>query len=191
MIETIKERFAFYDSITDMSNILRRYFVINSFDGALTIFGLILGSYISGVEDSRLLIFIGISTSIAIGFSGLTGAFLTEKAERDRELKEMEIALNRNLDNTDYKKAYDYATILAGFVNGISPVVTSLILLFPFFFFSSDTAYPLSIIISISLFFFLGAFLGKISKENLIFTGLKLVLAGLACMGVIFIFGNI
>ena len=184
-----KERFKLYDSITNMGEILRRYFVMNSFDGALTIFGLLLGSFVTGVDDPELLIFIGLSTSIAIGFSGLAGALLTEKAEREREIKSMEKALHRKLDDTEYKRAYDSASILAGLVDGLSPVIASLFLLSPFFFLNIADAYYVSFALAIAVFFGLGAFLGKISKENVFLTGIKLVLAGLLCMFIIFLIG--
>ncbi len=183
------ERFRFYDSITGMSKILRRYFVMNSFDGALTIFGMLLGSFLANVTDASLIIAIGMSTSIAIGFSGMTGALLTERAERDREIKAMELALQRDLHNTDYKKAYESASLLAGVVDGLSPIAASLLLLSPFFFVETAQAYYYSFCLALLVFFGLGAFLGKISKANIIITGLKLVVAGLVCMLVIMLLG--
>lgn len=184
-----KERFRFYDSVTGMSKILRRYFVMNSFDGALTIFGFLLGSFVAQVTDTALIIAIGLSTAIAIGVSGLTGALLTEKAEREKELKAMEKALHRNLDDTDYKKAYDSATILAAVVDGISPLLAALLLLSPFVFIEAGQAYYYSFALALLVFFGLGVFLGNISKENLVITGLKLVAAGLFSMAVILLLG--
>ncbi|MBU0591501.1 VIT1/CCC1 transporter family protein [Candidatus Micrarchaeota archaeon] len=180
-----KEKFAFYNTITGMNKILRRYFVMNSFDGALTTFGLLLGSYFAGVQDSNLIIHIGIATAIAIGFSGLTGALMTESAERTREVHSMERALHRKLDHTDYKKAYDFATVMAALVDGLSPLLTSLILLSPFIFFDITDAYSISFGLSLMFFLSLGAFLGKISKENMLWTSIKLLFAGILCMIVI------
>ncbi len=184
------ERFRYYDAITGMSNILRRYFVMNSFDGALTAFGVLLGSFAAGVQDPSLIIHIGVGVAIAIGFSGLTGALMTEKAERLRELRSMEKALHRKLEHTEYKKAYDFASIMTALVNGISPLVASLVLLSPFFLvdlFFADifSAYYFSFALALSVFFALGLFLGKISKESIALTGLKLLAAGLLCMAVI------
>lgn len=185
-----KERLRLYDSITGMSEILRRYFVMNSFDGTLTIFGMLIGSYVSGVEDAELIIFIGLSTSIAMGVSGLTGALFAEHAERRIELKSMERALHRKLDNTGYKRAYDYASIATGVVNGASPMLASLMLLSPFFILETGIAYIISFAIAIMLFFGLGIFLGEISRQSLFLTGLKLVAAGLLCMAIILLLGS-
>ncbi|MBU0532631.1 VIT1/CCC1 transporter family protein [Candidatus Micrarchaeota archaeon] len=185
------DRFKYYDAITGMSKILRRYFVMNSFDGALTTFGLLLGSFAAQVDDPLLIIQIGIATAIAIGFSGLTGALMTESAERKREIHSMEKALHRKLDHTDYKKAYDSASTLAAVVDGASPLLASLILLSPFFFLNITTAYYVSFGLALSVFFGLGLFLGKMSRENMFVTGIKLLLTGLLCMAVILLLENL
>lgn len=182
-----RKKFLYYDAITGMSNILRRYFVMNSFDGALTTFGYLLGSFLLEASDPFLVVKIGIATAIAIAFSGLTGALLTESAERTREIKSMEKALHRKLDGTEYKKAHDSASILTAIVNGVSPLLASLVLLLPFFLLEVPLAYYVSFGLAFVLFFVLGLFLGKISKESMIRIGLKLVLAGILCMIVILI----
>jgi predicted membrane protein (TIGR00267 family) len=185
------DRLRFYESITGMSKIIRRYFVMNSFDGALTIFGFLIGSYVAQITDAKLIIGLGLSTSIAIGISGLTGALLTETAEREREIKSMEQALQRNLDDTDYKRAYDFASILAGVVDGVSPVLATLVLLAPFAIIEASQAYYYSFALALLVFFGLGMFLGKISKTSLILTGIKLVAAGLFCMVVLLAIGAV
>lgn len=187
--EKHREKFKYYDAITGMSKILRRYFVMNSFDGALTTFGLLLGSFVAQVNDPILIIRIGIATAIAIGFSGLTGALLTESAERKREILSMEKALHRKLDKTDYKRAYDSATMMAGVVDGVSPLLASLVLLSPFIFLDVATAYMVSFALSLSIFFGLGIFLGRISQESMLMTGIKLLFAGIVCMAVILLLG--
>ena len=158
---------------------------MNSFDGALTTFGFLLGSFAAGVDDASLIVHIGLATAIAIGFSGLTGALMTERAERTREVHSMEKALHRKLDNTDYKRAYDFASIMAALVDGASPLIASLVLLSPFFFLDISSAYYLSFSLALCVFLALGAFLGRISKENVITTALKLLFAGLLCMVII------
>ena len=185
------ERIRYYDTITGMSKIIRRYFVNNSFDGALTIFGLLLGSFTAGVTDPSLIIQIGIGTTIAIGFSGLGGALLTERAERTRELKSLEKALHRNLDNTDYKEASDFASVLTALVDGFSPLLAAALLLVPFFILPLPEAYYASFALALVVFFLLGVFLGRIAKENLAMMGFKFLAAGILCMVVILLLGQV
>lgn len=194
LIGKVKKKFNFYDAMTGMSEIIRRTFVNNSFDGALTMLGVLLGSYIGGIRDPLLVVKLGLATSIAVGISGLTGALFAESAERKRQLKEMESALHRDLENTEYKKAHDTATILTALMDGLSPFVASLIILLPFFILSSGDillAYQVSAVLSLVVFFLIGAFLGKTSGESMLFMGLKLIGAGIICMGAILLLEGI
>jgi len=86
-------KFRTYAKITNLWAIARRYFVNNFYDGMLTVLGILLGFFIiifqseaHGV-DSKLVIFTGLGTSISMFISGLTGSYLSEKAEQ-RKLKD-------------------------------------------------------------------------------------------------------
>ncbi|MCJ7717221.1 MAG: hypothetical protein MUO54_11980, partial [Anaerolineales bacterium] len=69
-----------YNQIAGIAEIARRYFAMNAFDGVLTTIGVLVGNYLAGVRDLSIPIRIGIATSIAMGISGLWGAYLTETA---------------------------------------------------------------------------------------------------------------
>ena len=69
------EKAKVYLHVTKASGIARRYFVLNGFDGAMTVFGIVLGSWVSGVTDSSIIILAGLMTSLAMGLSGFFGAF--------------------------------------------------------------------------------------------------------------------
>lgn len=86
-----------YFQITQMGEIVRRYFVMNAFDGVLTSLGIIISNfalYITGTAEnvtSQAILITGYATTIAIGISGLAGAYLAETAELRRsniEIKE-------------------------------------------------------------------------------------------------------
>ncbi len=185
LIKRYKEKIRHYDSITGMSKIARRYFVMNSFDGALTTFGLLLGSFAAGVTDPVLVLKVGVGTAIAVGFSGLAGALFTERAERKSEIRSMEKVLHRSLEHSDYKKAYDFASMVAAVVDGVTPFFTSVILLLPFVLFPIAEAYYYSFGLAMLFFFGLGAFLGRVSREHIMLAGFKFLSAGILCMLVI------
>jgi len=65
---------------------------MNGFDGAMTTFGIILGSWIAGVTKPEVVLLAGFGACLAMGVSGFFGALMAEKAERERHLKEMEEA---------------------------------------------------------------------------------------------------
>ena len=88
MIEKVRT----YDDITDFWSIARRYFVNNFYDGMLTVLGIILGFFISILRgsqhtiDSYLVLLTGFATAISMFVSGLSGSYISEKAEQ-RKLK--------------------------------------------------------------------------------------------------------
>ncbi len=185
------ERFRHYDRMTKMSGILRRYFVMNAFDGALTIFGVLVGAYFANLEDADSIIKLGLATAAAVGVSGFTGTFFIESAERKSELRNIESTIHRKLEKTEIHHAYKYAATLAALVDGTSTLFASLVILSPFFFGTMvapiETLYYSSFALAIGAFFLLGAFLGRISRESAAITGLKLVLAGLFCLVIVYL----
>jgi len=183
-IRKYRRRFHSYDKITGMTKIARRYFVLNAFDGALTMFGLVLGSFLAGVRNPFLIFSIGISTAMALGISGLWGASLSEAAERKGELRLLEKSMMRKLSSSYIGEALRAATYLAAVVNSLSPMLAAFIILLPFLLAGNsllkiELAYSISLGLSFVIFFALGMFLGRISKETWWMAGLKMFLAGL------------
>ncbi|MBC8262783.1 MAG: hypothetical protein H8E47_01480, partial [Anaerolineales bacterium] len=68
-------------------------------------------------------------------------------------------------------------------VDGLAPFLAALVVLLPFFFSEllADIvlSYYAALGMALVVLFALGAFLGKVSKENLIISGLKMIGAGL------------
>ncbi len=182
-----------YLKISKAGGILRRYFVMNAFDGALTMVGVVMGAYVAGLTDFGLVISIGIATSVAVGISGLWGAFLTEAAERRGELKSLERSLHRKLKGTEIDRAFTATTYLTAIVDGISPFLAAIIILLPFAAYlvfpdegiPAENVYLASFALAGVVFVLLGAYLGKISRENMIFAAFKLLLAGILCVIII------
>lgn len=182
-----------YLKISKAGGILRRYFVMNAFDGALTMVGVVMGAYVAGLTDFGLVISIGMATSVAVGISGLWGAFLTEAAERRGELKSLERSLHRKLKGTEIDRAFIATTYLTAIVDGLSPFLAAVIILLPFAVYlifpveeiTARDIYLASFALAGVVFVLLGGYLGKISKENMIFSASKLLLAGIVCVIII------
>ena len=175
-----------YDRITNMGRILRRYFIMNAFDGAIIIFGVLFGAFTVGINDSLHVISLGISTLIAVSLSGFSGAFLTESAERKKEIHDIEQKMLDNIQNSEIVVAYKHAIYFAAIVNALSPLFAGLCILLPFFVInyiqiSIFSAYLASFILSFTIFFALGSYLGKMTHENLLISGLKMLAVGVIC----------
>jgi len=189
-----------YHKISDVGKITRRYFVMNAFDGALTMLGVVIGTYISGlIENPIPIISAGIAGSIAMGVSGVSGAYMTEKAERTKKLKELEKAMLTDLSNGLYDKSHRFAAVFAAVVDGVSPALAAMIVISPFFvanfgFISAETAFFSCIVITMAVLTLLGVYLAKISDESMIRYGVMMLLVGIVtifiCVGTSILLGG-
>ncbi|MFW9784118.1 MAG: VIT1/CCC1 transporter family protein [Candidatus Heimdallarchaeota archaeon] len=197
-----------YSIMSDLGIITRRKFFNNCFDGALTCAGIVSGIFIIFLSPTanqfttRTVIVTGFATALAIGISGLWGAFLSEEAERKKKVDDMkrDMAMheqipvekrkkdirNKNQKNekTLLEKAEQFATIVASLVDGGAPVLGSSLPLIPFFFGTSLTLlhFIFSYVVLVVLLVYLGNFLGKISGGGRLRYALHLVAAGVVTL---------
>lgn len=172
-----------YSDIASIGEIARRYFAMNAFDGVLTIIGVLMGNYTANVRNASVVLVTGFSTCIAMGISGLWGAYLTESAERRRDLNDLENHTLTDLSQTKIGRASRAAVVIVALVDGLAPFLAALVVLLPFFFSGLLTdvifSYYFSLAMALVVLFAVGAFLGKVSKESLLISGLKMIVAGL------------
>lgn len=187
-IEKTIKKWKKYSEISGVGAITRRYFVMNAFDGALTMLGVIIGAYIAGTLDAIIIISAGIAGSIAMGASGMSGAYMTEKAERSKKLKELEKAMLTNLSDGVHGKSHRFATFFAAIVDGVSPALAAMAVISPFFLanfgiIDPETAFFACIGLTLSVLVLLGIYLAKISDESMIRYGLQMLVVGLITAG--------
>ncbi|MDO8736540.1 MAG: hypothetical protein Q7K29_05590 [Thermoleophilia bacterium] len=174
-----------YHRIARVGEIARRYFAMNAFDGVLTILGVLVGSWFGHVRDAGAVVTLGLAASFAMGVSGFYGAYMTEKAERSRSLAELEESTLSNLRDTDIGHASTYATIVVSLVDGFSPFAAASIAVSPFFLGDNipiETAFYVAFFLAFTELFALGMYLGAISKNRMVLSGIKMVSAGLVCV---------
>ena len=180
------EQWREYTKISQVMQIARRAFANNSFDGILTMIGVVMGNFVTGVQDGKVVLVTGISTALAIGISGGWGAYLTESAERRHEIDELEKFTLTELQDTKIGKASRMAVLVVAAVDGLSPFLAAFVVVLPFFFSSLfaaiNTVYYLSIGMSLIALFGLGVYLGNISKERIFASGIKTTIAGIVCI---------
>ena len=173
-----------YFQITGAQKIIRRYFAMNAFDGAMTSLGVVIGAYLSQILDPRSVIGVIITSGIAMMVSGFSGTYMTERAERSHSLNELEDAMLVNLDDTVYGRANRFISVFAALVDGSAPFMASIPSVVPFLLvprlIDVATAFIASIGASLFTLFILGVYLGRISGENILYSGLKMVVSGAA-----------
>jgi len=79
-----------YIRISGVAPLGRRYFIMNAFDGATTILGIVIGAYVAEISNQFWVIWSGLGATIAMGLSGFAGAYMNEEAERTRKLNSLE-----------------------------------------------------------------------------------------------------
>jgi len=170
--------------------IARRYFVTNGFDGALTMLGLTMGFYTSPGVAITVVINACLGAAVALTVSGFASAYISEAAERENELKELEQALVGDLKDTAHSRAARLAPVFIAAVNGLSPLVISLLIIAPLWLSQAGVTLPLaplqsSIVIAFATLFLLGVFLGRVSGRFWLWSGVRTLLIASLTAGVI------
>ena len=181
--------------ITRTHDIVRRYFVVNGFDGALTMLGLIIGFIVSKSDDLPVIFNVCLGAAIALGMSGLSSAYISESAERKRALAKLEQAMISDLGDSAHGEASRWVPLLIGLVNGLAPLVISFLILMPIWLAISGMALPLSplyaaIIIALFLLFLLGVFLGRIADISWLRSGIQTLLVAVVTAALIYLFAG-
>jgi predicted membrane protein (TIGR00267 family) len=194
---TIKDRLKrlrFHFELTKSGTIARRYFVIGAFDGALTILGVILGAYVAEasvdpVLAKQLILGAGIAGGVALAVSSAVGAYEAERVEHMLSHKHLEKAMLASVEGTR-KEAMNVSIVVSAFAHGISPLLAAFVPLVPFFFMSLDEAVITGTVVTLAFLFVLGAYLGSLIREMIVYTGLRFVIAGLATSIVLILIGG-
>ncbi len=170
--------------------IMRRYFVVNGFDGALTMLGLVTGFYLSGSNELNVIIGACLGATIALGISGVSSAYLSETAERQRSLAELEEAMVADLSDSAPASAAKVVPFIIALINGAAPVVLALIIITPLWLFRAGVVLPLeplpmAILTAFLCIFALGVFLGRVGGTPWFWSGIKSLLIAAATVFII------
>ena len=182
--------------ITHSRGIVRRYFVVNGFDGALTMLGLIMGFIVSKPADLSMVIGVCLGAAIALSISGISSAYISESAERKYALGELERAMISDLHNSAHGVASRWVPLLIALVNGLAPLVISLLILLPLWLAIAGINLPISplyfaVLMALLLTFLLGVFLGRISGVTWLRSGIQALLVAVITASIIYFFvGN-
>ena len=183
----------FLYGISNTRGIARRYFVVNGFDGALTMLGLIIGFLVSDTASSTVVINACLAAAIALGMSGVSSAYVSEIAERKHELAKLEEAMITDLQHTAHGEAARRVPILIALVNGLAPLMLSVIILMPLWLANAGVVLPVSplhaaIAIALFLVFLLGVFLGRIADISWLRSGIQTLLIAVTTVALIYLF---
>jgi predicted membrane protein (TIGR00267 family) len=126
--------------------------------------------------------------------SGALGAYLTEKAEREKKLRELEEATFQDIKGSIYERSSRLAVLAVSVVDGISPLIACAILIIPFavshaLVVDFATAALTSLFVGTAMLSALGYFLSRIAGKKPLEYIAFMVLAGIASAIVIVLLG--
>ena len=112
------------------------------------------------------------------------------------DLKNLETVMMTKLNDSVITDATKFVSFYAAIVDGGSPILTALVSLSPFFLLlhgliAVQSAYILSIVVTLVTLFMLGIYLGKIAKENVLLYGIQTLVAGVATIVIVLMLGAI
>ncbi|MCK4444905.1 MAG: VIT1/CCC1 transporter family protein [Thermoplasmata archaeon] len=187
-----REKVRYYGEITEFVSICRRYFVIGSFDGALTILGLVLGAYFAGAGGDQVpfIAAAGVSAAVALSISSIAGAYEVERVEKKLDQKRMERALLTSLSE-EHEDAYRFAARISAIVHGLAPLMAAIIPLIPLYVIPDYYwATVASTVGAFLILFITGFYLGRLVEEFALYTGVRFILVGLATAAVVVLLGQ-
>ncbi|MGA8051715.1 MAG: hypothetical protein WCA09_16170 [Burkholderiales bacterium] len=167
--------------ITRSHLIARRYFVVNGFDGVLTMIGLLVGFEVSETSDPTVLLNVCLGAAVALGVSGVSSAYISEAAEKRHELRALERAMLADLGGSAYGRGARLLPFVIALVNGSAPLLMSLAILAPLWAARAGLPLPLAplhaaLSVALVLIFLLGLYIGRISGTFWLWAGLRTLL---------------
>ncbi|KAA9404825.1 hypothetical protein EGO51_15885 [Haloarcula hispanica] len=167
----------------DVLAISRRYFISNGFDGTLTCIGIIVGAVLSGVSDGSTVIKIGLGAAVGLGTSAVWSVWEIERAETRAEIRRIERAMLKNLDDTRVQRDQSGARFVHAMMSGLGPLIGVLIPLTPFVVAGTVVTMVEAALISVGLGIGVlgafGAYMGSISGQRWYVAAARMGLAGL------------
>ena len=187
----LRQRIRDTSEITDLASTSRRYFVLGAFDGTLIVLGVVLGAYAAGVasEHMEIILFAGLSAAVALSVSSAVGAYEAERVEKLLSRASIDRALLTDVSE-EQAEVFRFATLLSALVHAAAPLIAATVPLLPFVIIPDlGMAVLTSVVMTLSVLFILGAYLGSLVKERVFMTGMRFVLAGLATAVLLFAIG--
>ncbi len=167
----------------DVLAISRRYFISNGFDGTLTCIGIIVGAVLSGVSDGSTVIKIGLGAAVGLGTSAVWSVWEIERAETRAEIRRIERAMLKDLDDTRVQRDQSGARFVHAMMSGLGPLIGVLIPLTPFVVAGTVVTMVEAALISVGLGIGVlgafGAYMGSISGQRWYVSAARMGLAGL------------
>lgn len=165
-----------------------RYLIRGLIDGSLSTLGVVIGASVAiglSPEAARIIIAAGIGGGIANGLSNIVGAFAAEKTVAHKEIEGIERAMLKrgSIRGSRLYERVRRRILSSGATDGLATIGGSIVPVLPFFILPALSALGWSVAVVLGLLFCLGIYIGRVSRENLALSGIKMVLFAGAIAG--------
>jgi len=170
----------------DVRSIARRMFVTNSLDGIVAALGVNVGGYTGG--DPTALASSIIGGGVAMGVvSGMIGVYLSERAERLRELRELEKMVAHDLQGSVYWRAAQVIPLYIALWSGLGVLLFPVLIALPHLLAARgllgvEPAFWASIGVGLASMAWLGDYLARVSGEDRVRSVARVLAMGLAAI---------
>ena len=172
----------------EVRSISRRYFVANGFDGTLTSIGVVVGAYLSGIDDGLTAIAIGLGAAVGLGTSGVWSVWEIERAQAMADRERLEQAMLTELEDTRVQREHRAGQIVHATASATGPVLAILLTLSPLALegvvFTMFQAVMASIVVGIAILAAFGVYLASISRQRWYVAAVRMGLAGVVVAGI-------
>jgi len=160
-------------------------FVRGFVDGSLSTLGIVIGA---SAASSWIIVAAGVGGALANGVSNVLGALSAERIDQYRELREVERAMvSQELKGSALDGKIRKETVAAGMVDGLATMAGGAIPILPYLALDPDHAVFVSIALVIVEVFVLGLYLGKLSRENIVFSAVKMAVFAMAIAVIVYV----
>ncbi|AXR76391.1 VIT1/CCC1 transporter family protein [Natrarchaeobaculum sulfurireducens] len=172
----------------DVRSISRRYFIANGFDGTLTSIGVVVGAYLSGIDEGLTVVAIGLGAAVGLGTSGVWSVWEIERAQALAEQERIEQAMLTELEDTRVQREHRAAQIVHATASATGPILAILLTLSPLVLegvvFTMAQSVLASIAVGVAILAAFGIYLASISKQRWYVAAVRMGLAGIVVAGI-------
>ena len=165
-----------------------RYIILGSIDGILAVLGGVIGASTAGTPNEGV-VQVGIGVAVALAVTNGIGSYLAESTVEYAKLAEKERPLLRRLTGTKIERVTKRKIYLDSITHGGASFVGSLVPIVPFIAIESN-ALAVSIAASLSALVVLGIYSGRLSKQNIAVSVVKMVILGVLVVVLVSLLGG-
>lgn len=170
-----------------------RYIVLGLNDGILVVLSIIFASLLTSAIDPKNVFKLALAAGLGIAASDFVGTYFAEIAEVHKKIERLEARMG--VKGGYLKGSTFYNTEMADVwisvaANTLSGFGGCLLLALPVFFYPTVTGEYISIGMALLLLFVLGSYLGKLSRENFVVSGLRVIAVTFVALAINFILGS-